>query len=171
MIPLQDVVPSGRVPIATLALIGINVVLFGAQTFNTAVSTEMLSPFLHVGKGPFAIGLACLWLFGDNVEARLGRISLVLIYLVAGWIAGQGAAGAITAVMGAYFMLLPRSRVLVLVPVPWSLVEVPAAYFLGVWLALHLLAFLMRPMALWEFALAFVVGVTVAIIKRRPVAW
>jgi membrane associated rhomboid family serine protease len=171
VIPLQDVVPSGRIPIATLSLIGINAILFGAQTFDMAVSTEVATPFMHVGKTAFAIGMACLWLFGDNVEARLGRISLVAIYLAAGWLAGQGAAGAITAVMGAYFMLLPHSRVLVLVPVPLSLVEVPAAYFLGVWLVLHLLSFMMRPSGLWEFAVAFAIGAAVARLKRKPIAW
>jgi membrane associated rhomboid family serine protease len=170
VIPLQDVIPTRRVPIATLTLIALNVVCFviAAGGVPRGIFPD---PFEHAGLAPFAIGLLLLWLFGDNVEARLGRAILIGIYLVGGWILGIGATGAITAVMGSYFVLLPRSRVLTLVPFPPVLVEVPAAFYLGLWTVLHLLQFVVHPRTIWLFGLAFAFGAAVGLVVRRPVRW
>jgi membrane associated rhomboid family serine protease len=154
----------------TIALIGVNVLAFG-MAVATSGSLPGPAPFAHRGLGPFVTGLLVLWLFGDNVEARLGRVTLITLYLAAGWLAGLGAAGAITAVLGAYFLLLPRSRVLVLVPFPVSLVEVPAVFFLAMWFAVHLLVLVTTPSAFGAFIGALALGAFVARVMRRPLRW
>ena len=170
MIPLQDVVPSGRTPVVTLTLIVLNIVVFIAPALGVPTGRVLL-PFAHIGIAPLLIGTLFLWLFGDNVEARAGRAALIAIYLSAGFLTGLGAMGAITAVLGAYFLLLPRSRVLMLVPFPISLVEVPAAFFLGVWCVLQLVQFVRRPATVWAFVVAFLIGAVTARLTRRSVEW
>lgn len=169
MIPLQDVVPTRRRPVATLVLIGVNVAFAVASAFGLRPAFSFL--FTQHSLVMVAVGLLFLWLFGDNVEDRLGRLTLVAVYLIGGLVSGMGAAGGITAVMGSYFVLLPRSRVLVLVPVPEVLVEVPAVFFLGIWAALHVARFISQPWTLWSFAIALAIGGIVAYVMRRPVAW
>jgi membrane associated rhomboid family serine protease len=169
MIPLQDVVPTRQTPIATLALIAVNIVAFWTDAGEPR--TLLAAPVAHTGAAPLVIGLVLLWLFGDNVEAALGRVGILLVYGVGGWLPPLGAAGAITAVMGSYFVLLPRSRILTLVPFPPVLVEVPAAFFLAVWAALHVLRFVTEPRTIWAFGLAFLVGAGAAALLRRPVSW
>jgi membrane associated rhomboid family serine protease len=151
-------------------LIGVNILALAAQ-WTTTGSVAGLPPFAHAGLGPFLIGLLLLWLFGDNVEARIGRVVLIVLYLTAGWLSGLGAAGGITAVMGAYFVLLPRSRILVLVPFPVSLVEVPATFFLAVWIVLHVLRFVMDPTALASFVGALALGAVIARVRARRIHW
>jgi membrane associated rhomboid family serine protease len=168
MVPLQDVVPTRQTPVATLALIAVNVVVFLTDAGAAGV---VAAPFVHAAVAPLAIGLVLLWLFGDNVEAGLGRVGMLLVYGVGGWLPHLGATGAITAVMGSYFVLLPRSRILTLVPFPPLLVEVPAAFFLAVWAALHVLRFVREPRTIWAFGLAFLVGAGAAALLRRPVRW
>ena len=170
MLPLQDVVPTRQIPAATLALIAVNAVVFAAQA-NGAPALRLTAPFTHNSIGLFLIGILLLWLFGDNVEARLGRAPLVLIYLLGGLLPGLAATGAVTAVLGSYFVLLPRSRVLTLVPLPPVLVEVPAAFFLGVWAALHLLTFVTQPRTLWIAFAAFGLGAAGARLMQRPITW
>ncbi len=109
----------------------------------------LTSLFLH-GGWVHAIGnLWTLWIFGDNVEDRLGPVGFLIFYLACGFSAGAvhlathpesmaatiGASGAIAGVMGAYLVLFPRARVLTLIPIviwPWF-VELPAVLFLGLW--------------------------------------
>ncbi len=95
-----------------------------------------------------------LWIFGDNVEDRLGHGRFIVFYLLCGIIAalGQiaidpgstlptiGASGAIAGVMGAYFVLYPRSRVLTLIPliIFWEIIELPAIVLLGFWFVIQL---------------------------------
>lgn len=167
MIPIQDVVPTGRIPVATLALIILNLVFFGMGMTGVVPP----SPFAHTGQLTFAASLGFLWLFGDNVEARLGWAALVLVYLIGGWLPGVGAAGAVTAVIGSYFVVLPNSRVLMLVPAPSLLVEIPAVVFLAMWGVVNLLQVVAAPRTMWTFAAAFVVGAAVAWLRRPHVRW
>jgi len=90
-----------------------------------------------------------LWLFGDNVEDRLGHAKFLLFYLLGGVFASLvhtlvhprsliptiGASGAVSAVLGAYFIGFPRARIVTLVPLFyfWQLVEIPAALYLLIW--------------------------------------
>ena len=90
-----------------------------------------------------------LWIFGDNVEDRLGHGRFVVFYLLCGFAAAiaqtalnpdslvpmVGASGAIAGVMGAYLVLYPHSRVLMLFPFPVILFELPAVVFLVMWFA------------------------------------
>ncbi len=167
MIPVQDVVPTGRIPVATLALIALNVLFFAA----TATSSPVVPPFAHNGVAPLIVALVFLWLFGDNVEARLGRGAFVALYLIGGWLPGLGGAGGVTAALGSYFVMLPQARVLMLVPLPAVLIEVPAVSFLAVWAVLQTLRYVAAPRMLWMFAAAFVIGAAVARLMRPRVRW
>jgi len=107
------------------------------------------SQFLHGGLWHVASNLWILWIFGDNVEDRMGRPRFVLFYLLGGVVSGAvhaisdlgstvptvGASGAIAAVLGAYLRWYPGARVLTVIPIfifP-LLIEVPALVFLGLW--------------------------------------
>ncbi|MGE0705226.1 MAG: rhomboid family intramembrane serine protease, partial [Vicinamibacterales bacterium] len=97
-----------------------------------------------------------LWIFGDNVEDRMGHQRFFVFYLLCGTGAAIGhvvmdpasvvptigASGAVAGVMGAYLVLYPRSRVLTLIPliIFWDIIEVPALLLLGVWFALQVLS-------------------------------
>jgi membrane associated rhomboid family serine protease len=114
------------------------------------------SLFLHAGWLHVIGNLWTLWIFGDNVEDRMGPVRFALFYLVCGVAAGLvhwftnadstvptvGASGAIAGVLGAYFVLFPTSRVIVLVPVfLWPFFfELPAVTFLLFWFFVQLLS-------------------------------
>ncbi|RLB91027.1 MAG: rhomboid family intramembrane serine protease [Deltaproteobacteria bacterium] len=105
--------------------------------------------FLHGGFLHFIGNMWFLYIFGDNVEEHFGALRFLGFYLICGIISGFfhlllnpvsmvptiGASGAIAGVMGAYFLLYPKSRILTLIPIiiiPWF-VEIPAFIFLGFW--------------------------------------
>ncbi len=107
------------------------------------------SMFLHGGWVHFLGNMWTLWIFGDNVEDRMGPLRFLVFYLLCGIIAGLvhwltnphstiptvGASGAIAGVMGAYFVLFPYARVIALVPIfffPFFF-EIPAVFYLGMW--------------------------------------
>jgi rhomboid family protein len=109
----------------------------------------LTSMFLHGGWGHIISNMWALWIFGDNVEERMGRSRFLLFYLLAGLAAGLlhwitnaqstvptvGASGAIAGVLGAYFVLFPHARIIALIPVGfWPFFfEVPAVIYLFVW--------------------------------------
>jgi membrane associated rhomboid family serine protease len=189
VLPLQDAVPSGRAPLATIALLVINAVVFAAQLLLASAfpNIVLLSPFVHLGTMHFVATALFLWLFGDNVEARVGRGTFLVLYgasaatgmltaiAVARGEAAIGAACAVSGVLGAYFVLLPKSPVLVLVPVPLDLAEVPAAFFLGVWWLLHAISFVAGPWAapalLLPLLASFLFGAVVCLATRRQIVW
>jgi membrane associated rhomboid family serine protease len=171
MIPLRDVIPSRTTPYITVTIIVLNAL---AWLFELSLPHEVLSDFLTVygvvpadfspptlitsmflhGSWSHVIGnMWYLWIFGDNVEDRVGHGRFILFYLLCGIGAalGQiavdpqsqlptiGASGAIAGVMGAYFVLYPHSRVLTLIP--WiflQIVELPAITLLGFWFLMQL---------------------------------
>jgi membrane associated rhomboid family serine protease len=107
------------------------------------------SMFLHGGWMHLIGNMWFLWIFGDNVEERLGTIRFVIFYFVVG-VAGAlaqafalpgsrapmiGASGAIAGVLGGYLMLFPRAKVVTFVAIPllWHVRDVPAWIFLGLW--------------------------------------
>ena len=110
----------------------------------------LTSMFLHGGLMHLVSNMWSLWIFGDNIEDRMGRGRFLLFYvtcgLAAGWVhwltnpASQvptvGASGAIAGVMGGYLLLFPHSRVLTLVPlfIYPLFIHVPAFLYLGVWI-------------------------------------
>src|SRR3954466_5191424 len=123
------------------------------------LESTFTSMFMH-GSWEHILGnMLFLWIFGNNVEDALGRVRFLLWYLAAGvaamatqtvvtlWfgtaqdasIPNIGASGAIAGVLGAYFVLLPRARVLTLIFFGLILIrEIPAIWFLGIWIALQL---------------------------------
>jgi membrane associated rhomboid family serine protease len=173
MIPLRDVIPSRTTPFITITIIGLNAVawmfeislphevlnefltVYGVVPAYFAWPTLVTSMFLHGGWFHFIGNMWYLWIFGDNVEDRLGHGGFIAFYLLCGIAAalGQvavdpistlpmiGASGAIAGVMGAYFVLYPRSRVLTLIP--WiflQIVELPAILLLGFWFLMQLVS-------------------------------
>ncbi|MDH5299702.1 MAG: rhomboid family intramembrane serine protease [Desulfobulbaceae bacterium] len=113
------------------------------------------SMFLHGGLLHLVTNMWMLWIFGDNVEDAMGHGRYLAFYLLCGlgsvaaqtWAAPGsnlpmvGASGAISGVLGAYFLTYPRARILTLVPLLFFLylVELPAFYFLGIWFLLQFL--------------------------------
>lgn len=114
------------------------------------------SMFLHGGWLHLLANLWTLAIFGDNVEDRMGKTRFLVFYLLCGVLAGVvhvhfhpdssvptvGASGAISGVMGAYFVLYPRAKIITLVLLIFYplFVELPAFVFLGVWFAAQLLS-------------------------------
>lgn len=151
--------------------------------------TLLSSMFLHAGPSHLIGNMLFLWIFGDNVEDRFGHGRFLLFYLVAGMAAGVGqamaapesaipiigASGAIAAVMGAYFVLFPKSRVVMLI---WLLfyvdfVEIPAVLFLGFWLLFQFLGSLGAEAGAGGVAFVahlggFVVGAALGRLLARP---
>jgi membrane associated rhomboid family serine protease len=173
VIPLRDVIPSRTTPYITVTIILINALawfyeismperqltrflyVYGVVPAIFSPATLITSMFLH-GSWMHVIGnMWYLWIFGDNVEDRVGHGRFIIFYLLCGIAAalGQvamdpnstlptiGASGAIAGVMGAYFVLYPHSRVLTLIP--WifiQIVELPAIFLLGIWFLMQLLS-------------------------------
>jgi membrane associated rhomboid family serine protease len=171
MIPLRDIIPSRTTPYITITIIVLNALAWlfelalprdflpvflqinGVVPVDFHASSLITSMFLH-GSWSHVIGnMWYLWIFGDNVEDRVGHGRFIVFYLLCGVGAalGQvaidptstlpmiGASGAIAGVMGAYFVLYPRSRVLTLLP--WifiQIVELPATVLLGFWFLMQL---------------------------------
>ena len=111
--------------------------------------------FLHGGFIHFIGNMWTLYIFGDNVEEHFGSLRFLGFYLFCGVASGLvhfllnsismvptiGASGAIAGVMGAYFLLYPKSRILTVIPIiiiPWF-VEIPAFIFLGIWFLIQFL--------------------------------
>jgi hypothetical protein len=114
-----------------------------------------MSMFMHASWSHILGNMLFLWIFGNNVEDSFGKLRFLIWYLCAGvaatatqavvtLLAGTGvdagipnigASGAIAAVLGAYIVLLPRARVLTLIV--FFLREIPAVWFLGIWIALQ----------------------------------
>jgi membrane associated rhomboid family serine protease len=184
MIPIRDAIRSKTFPIVNLLIIVLNVLAFlwqlsqGAhlrETFylygivpirysDPGLSAQftafeqvfpfITSMFLHGGFFHILGNMWFLYIFGDNIEDRLGHIRYLIFYLLCGIAAGLihlytnwdsrlptiGASGAISGIMGAYLLLYPRSRILTLIPIFFFLhfVEIPAFIFLGYWLLIQI---------------------------------
>ena len=183
MIPLRDTTPTRNYPVVNTAIIGINVVVYLIQylqgpeinrfiyiyglvparysiprvaeyfTASQQVLSLLSFMFLHGSFWHLLGNMWCLYIFGDNVEDRLGPIRYALFYLLCGVASGLshlilnlqsnvptiGASGAIAGVMGAYFILHPRSKILTLIPIffiPYF-INIPAFIFLGLWFILQ----------------------------------
>src|SRR5258705_12919980 len=151
--------------------------------------------FLHGGLLHVAGNMLYLWIFGDNVEDRMGHGRFLVFYLLCGVAAALaqtitgpdsvvpmvGASGAIAGVMGAYFVLYPRSRIVTLVTlfIFFQVIEVPAIFFLGIWFVMQFLSGVGSivssvrggPAGGVSFAAhvaGFVAGISGVIVFRRP---
>jgi len=210
MIPLRDTVQTKNYPVVNNTIIGINAAIFLYQLTQGAALDKFIyiyglvparysipqigvyftGPqqvfsfisfmFLHGGIWHLLGNMWSLYIFGDNVEDRLGHVRYLLFYLVCGIASGLshmmlnmnsnvptiGASGAIAGVMGAYFILHPRARILTLIPIffiPYFL-EIPAYFFLGVWFVLQFInaagsSAQMGGVAWWAHIGGFVFGI------------
>lgn len=109
--------------------------------------TLLTSMFLHGGWMHLIGNMLFLWVFADNIEAVIGNFNFLLFYLLGGLAASVvhivfnlgsnipavGASGAISAVLGAYLMMFPKSKVKVFVAYIFRSFYMPALYFLGFW--------------------------------------
>jgi membrane associated rhomboid family serine protease len=166
---------------------------YGVVPARFSSLTLVTSMFLHGGWLHFLGNMLYLWIFGDNVEDRLGHARFVLFYLLCGAAAALahvfmnpaskiptiGASGAIAGVMGAYFVLYPRSRVLALVPlfIIWEIIEVPAILFLGIWFLMQFFSGVgsiaagageRGGVAFWAHVAGFVAGMVAVLVLRKP---
>ncbi|RPI29118.1 MAG: rhomboid family intramembrane serine protease [Acidobacteria bacterium] len=129
-------------------------VQYPAQVLSVTVTALFASMFLHGGWLHLIGNMWYLWIFGDNVEDRMGHFRFLLFYLLCGIAASAahivfnlnshvpsiGASGAIAGVLGAYLLSYPFARVLTLVPflIIWPVVELPALLVLGSWFLVQL---------------------------------
>lgn len=164
------------------ALIPLNLTTGVAIGDITDIFTSM---FMHGGLAHLAGNMLYLWIFGDNVEDSMGSIKYLAFYLSGGVVASLahiltnpssqiptvGASGAIAAVLGAYLVLFPNSRVQTFIPLGFfmRLTLVPASIVLGMWFVLQLFSGLMSlggpdvgGVAFWAHIGGFVTGVILA---------
>ncbi len=180
MIPLKDNLKGRTFPIVNIIFILVNIAGFYLELRQPSPKTLELffrlyslvpadfigdpwsngtriftSMFLHGGLMHLIGNMLYLWIFGDNVEDRMGHIRYFFFYLLVGTSAALfqihlnpgskmpmvGASGAIAGVMGAYFILYPKAKILALIPI-WiflRFIEIPAIFFLGFWFLLQAL--------------------------------
>ena len=211
MIPIRDEMPTRRFPIVNYLLIAVNILVFVVMwlagpsqealvyefamvpaNFANGVDLKDItdiftSMFMHAGLAHIAGNMLYLWIFGDNVEDRLGHFAYLVFYLVGGVVASLahlltnpgsqiptvGASGAIAATLGAYLVLFPRSRVLTFIPLGFymQLRAIPASIVLGLWFVLQLFSGVLSlggpevgGVAFWAHIGGFVVGVLVGLL-------
>ncbi len=166
---------------------------FGLVPADFSVFNIFTSMFVHAGFVHLAGNMLFLWIFGDNVEDRVGHGRFLVFYLLCGTAAALaqaglnhasavpmvGASGAIAGVMGAYLVLYPHSRILMLLPFPPILFELPAVFFLGLWFVVQFLSGvgalaelgarnLSGGVAFWAHVIGFVAGLALVLVMRRP---
>jgi membrane associated rhomboid family serine protease len=216
MFPLRDDVPSRQFPLVTVSIVVVNVVIFLFQVLAGPAASSIAelfgivpariiiqwrnplvlltlfsSMYLHGGWAHLIGNMWYLWIFGDNVEDRMGRGRFFIFYTLCGLAAGLlqivaaprstipiiGASGAIAGVLGAYLLLYPRARVSTLVPLFFfiRIVWLPAIVVLGSWFVIQLLNGLASlnivvqtgGVAWWAHIGGFVVGMALLPIFRR----
>jgi membrane associated rhomboid family serine protease len=211
MIPLRDVIPSRTTPGVTITLIVVNVMVyllqstlsdrgrdaflvgFGLVPAYFSLLNVLTAMFVHGGLAHLGGNMLFLWIFGDNVEDRMGHGRFIAFYLMCGFAAAiaqtalnpnslvpmVGASGAIAGVMGAYLVLYPHSRVLMLFPFPVFLFELPAVVFLAIWFLVQFLNGINQlpvfernaisgGVAFWAHVIGFVAGLILVVFMRRP---
>lgn len=175
MFPLRDTIPRRYPPIVNVLIITLNTIVFlfelalplplrealfykfglvPYEVTSSGIHLQTLYPFitnmfLHGDWGHFLSNMWTLWIFGDNVEDRMGSFRYALFYLLCGIFASFthyilyatsnvpaiGASGAISGVMGAYMFLFPHSRIIFFLPlffVPYF-IELSAFFYIGFW--------------------------------------
>ncbi len=183
MFPLKDDIPARRLPIVTMLIIALNCVVFVIElmagrrveniflmygitparytitdisdlfTLHEQAMPFLFSMFIHGGWMHLISNMWTLWVFGDNVEDKLGSFRFLIFYIIGGVAAAImhiltnadspiptiGASGAVAAVMGAYFRFFPSAKVMTMIP-PFFLgpfFKIPAILFLGWWFILQ----------------------------------
>jgi membrane associated rhomboid family serine protease len=177
-VPVGDENPRERIPFVTLALIGLNALLFflwcwPEPVLDQNISHHALYPlqvdwtgvewwkdiftsmFMHANLLHLAGNMIFLWIFGDNVEDKLGRGLFLVFYLACGVAADAlfvamlpnskiptlGASGAVSGVLGAYVIFFPlhRVRLMLWIFIPIAVYRIPAFWWIGFWFAQQIL--------------------------------
>jgi membrane associated rhomboid family serine protease len=217
--------PTREAPVVNYLLITINVVVYLVMALAGPVAKEAIvnrfalipshfadgvtladvmtiitSMFMHAGLLHVGGNMLYLWIFGDNVEDRVGHFRYLIFYLIGGVVASLthiatnwgsdvptvGASGAIAAVLGAYLVLFPASRIVTLIPLGYfsRLTTAPAFVFLGLWFILQLFEGVMSfggadvgGVAFWAHVGGFVAGMVMIRLmpprekRERALAW
>lgn len=160
--------------------------IFSGQDLFTMLS----SMFLHGGWMHLIGNMLFLWVFADNIEAVIGSFNFIFFYILGGVCATLihagvnpvseipvvGASGAISAVMGAYLVMFPASRIRVLILILFTTAYVPAILFLGIWIVQQTISGIgslnvgLGPesnVAWWAHIGGFVFGIIVGMIARK----
>ena len=215
MIPYKDNIPSRHRPFITWGLIAVNVIVFlfellegpnleqvfyqfgmvpayvtaGTYGPRYEIVPFLTSMFMHAGWLHIAGNMLYLWIFGDNVEDRMGHVLFLFFYLVSGvgasllhlatdptsTVPTVGASGAIAGVMGAYFVLYPKARVRSVVIFFYliRIMEIPAIVFLGLWFVLQFFSGMVASgtaesggVAFWAHVGGFIVGIVGGFLAR-----
>ena len=183
MIPFKADNPTQHFPLITIALIALNAAIYGLQmsspsghtqaaiaygavphsllTFKTAqpihpVITVVTSMFMHGSLLHIGTNMLYLWIFGNNIEDKLGCVRFIVFYLVCGFAAAYahaltnpgstvpmiGASGAVSGILGAYILLFPRARVHTLIFLGFfiQVVRLPAVVVIGFWIAIQFIS-------------------------------
>lgn len=183
MIPLRDTIKSRTFPFVNISIIVVNALIFlgelalnqnqltmffyhygavpgwivgnfQAGNFLSALAPIITATFLHGGWLHIISNMLFLWVFGDNVEDKLGHLNYFLFYITVGFIGNLvqillspestvpiiGASGAVAGILGAYYIKFPKSRILALIPIffIFTLTEVKASVFIIFWFILQL---------------------------------
>jgi membrane associated rhomboid family serine protease len=154
-----------------------------------AWTTLFSSMFMHGGLLHLGGNMLFLWIFGDNVEDSMGHVRFLLFYLLCGLAAAMthallnpesaipmiGASGAISGVLGAYFLLHPMAtvRVLIIIIVFVTIVHVPAFFVIGLWFLMQLLSAFATiaggpGVAFWAHVGGFIAGTTLVYFFKEP---
>jgi membrane associated rhomboid family serine protease len=156
-----------------------------------SISDIFTSMFMHAGLAHIGGNMLYLWIFGDNVEDRLGSGKYIFFYLLGGVVASAahiitnptsriptvGASGAIAAVLGAYLVLYPSQKVLTLIPLGFWLrmTMVPAFVVLGLWFVLQFFSGVLSlggpdvgGVAFWAHIGGFISGVIFGLLFKKP---
>jgi len=183
----------GTVPAnLTGSLLGILKPGFSSGALLAASIPLITANFLHGGWLHLLGNMLYLWIFGDNIEGKLGHLKYLLLYIFMG-AASQlfhilsspfsttplvGASGAIAGVLGAYFILFPHARILTLVPLGFfiTFVHLPAVIFLGFWFILQLFnaslqgaAMGAQAVAWWAHIGGFLIGAGMGLLIRKKI--
>jgi membrane associated rhomboid family serine protease len=155
------------------------------------IFTIFSSMFMHAGLAHIGGNMLYLWIFGDNVEDRMGSFRYLLFYILGGVVASLtqilthptstiptvGASGAIAAVLGAYLVLFPSQKVLTLIPLGFWLrmTMLPASLVLGLWFVLQFFQGVLSlgmtdvgGVAFWAHIGGFVTGVLLGRLLKKP---
>jgi membrane associated rhomboid family serine protease len=176
LIPYKDDNPTHRFPHVTIGIIAANILIFLWQIFSKGglresvfaygaipynmISFETSQPinplltvfssmFMHAGFLHLAFNMLYLWIFGNNIEDKLGHVRFIVFYLFCGIIAAYahaitaphshipmvGASGAVSGILGAYILLFPRATVhtIVILGFFFTIIKIPALIVIGFW--------------------------------------
>ncbi len=166
--PYGDSIKTRNSPVVTVSLIAVNIVAFALSLLNFqdiistfgfvprlfpsffALTTIFTSMFLHAGIDHIFGNMWYLWIFGDNVEDKLGKLKFLFLYLLSGIIASLtqyitdplstipsiGASGAVSGILGFYLVAFPNSRITT--SSGYWVNEMPAWFVVGFWFVIQL---------------------------------